>query len=124
MAQITALERLKQRPGIIYPMTRLMLLNRLDSCIAGWIMVVIDKRTLVDSVTIAKPTGKKDGWGKDEFSYPILLSPVRFDRNFDGPGSVNNPSGQKNPSFVRLVLSSYILAIATLSLIRHFAIRL
>lgn len=62
-------------------------------------MVVIDKRTLVDSVTISKPTGKKDGWGKEEFSDPILLSPVRFDRNFDGPGSVNNPSGQKNPSF-------------------------
>lgn len=62
-------------------------------------MVVIDKRTLVDSVTISKPTGKKDGWGKEGFSYPILLSPVRFDRNFDGPGSVNNPSGQKNPSF-------------------------
>lgn len=59
---------------------------------------MIDKRMLVDSVTIQKPAGK-DGWGKESYSDPLLLSPVRFDRNFNAPGAVNNPAGGKNPSF-------------------------
>lgn len=59
---------------------------------------MIDKRLLIDSVEIKKDEGK-DGWGKGSYSEPILLSPVRFDRNFNAPGAVTNPAGGKNPSF-------------------------
>ena len=61
-------------------------------------MVGIDKRTLIDSVTIQK-VGSKDDWGKKTFLPPVLLSPVRFDRDFDAPGTINNPAGKKNPSY-------------------------
>ena len=61
-------------------------------------MIGIDKRTLIDSVTIQK-VGSKDDWGKKTFLPPVVLSPVRFDRDFDAPGTVNNPSGRKNPSY-------------------------
>lgn len=59
---------------------------------------MIDKRMLVDSVTIQKPASKDD-WGKESYSTPLLLSFVRFDRNYNAPGSVNNPAGAKNPTF-------------------------
>lgn len=61
-------------------------------------MVVIDKRTLTDSITIQK-VGAKDDWGKKEYLPPVYLNPVRFDRSFDAPGTVNNPAGKKNPSY-------------------------
>ena len=40
---------------------------------------MIDKRTLVDTVTIQKPTGETDVWGKVTYDEPTTLKPVRFD---------------------------------------------
>lgn len=65
---------------------------------------MIDKRILIDTVTIQKPTGK-DKWGKDEQSAPLTLSPVKFDRNFDFTGTGNHRSESK-PS-VLLVYPMY-----------------
>ncbi|MGU7914355.1 putative minor capsid protein [Streptococcus suis] len=59
---------------------------------------MIDKRTLVDSVSISKPIGK-DQWGNVEFDIPLFLSPVKFDRNYENTGSGNRRSESK-PSVV------------------------
>lgn len=59
---------------------------------------MVDKRALVDSVTIQKRS-EKDDWGKGLYSAPLLLSPVRFDRNYNAPGAINNPAGTKNPMY-------------------------
>lgn len=51
---------------------------------------MIDKRMLVDTVTIQKPTGEKDGWGKVTYDEPKTLKPVRFDRAVSHTGSGQN----------------------------------
>jgi len=43
-------------------------------------MTDIDKRLLIDTVTIKKDTGEKDGWGKVILESPVTLKHVRFDR--------------------------------------------
>lgn len=58
-------------------------------------MTVIDKRMLVDAVTIKKLTGETDVWGKVIYDEPITLKPVRFDRTFNVSGSANNRSESK-----------------------------
>ncbi|VTS32718.1 minor capsid protein 2 [Streptococcus porcinus] len=45
-------------------------------------MTDIDKRLLIDTVTIRKTTEEKDGWGKPVLSEAVTLSNVRFDRRF------------------------------------------
>lgn len=40
---------------------------------------MIDKRLLIDSVTIEKVV-ERDDWGKERFDGLLVLSPVRFDR--------------------------------------------
>lgn len=47
---------------------------------------MIDKRMLIDSVTIQKPI-EKDDWGKETYSEPLLLSPCKFDRSISYTGS-------------------------------------
>lgn len=47
---------------------------------------MIDKRMLVDTVTIQKPA-ELDGWGKQTYSEPITLKHVRFDRSTAHTGS-------------------------------------
>lgn len=59
---------------------------------------MIDKRMLVDTVTIQKPTGETDVWGKVVYDEPTTLKPVRFDRQFNVSGSTNNRS-ESNPVF-------------------------
>lgn len=51
---------------------------------------MIDKRMLVDAVTIQKPAGEKDGWGKVIYDEPKTLKPVRFDRAVSHTGSGQN----------------------------------
>ena len=46
-------------------------------------MTVIDKRMLVDTVTIKKLTGETDVWGKVTYDEPTALKHVRFDRQFN-----------------------------------------
>lgn len=58
-------------------------------------MTVIDKRMLVDAVTIKKLTGETDGWGKVMYDEPTTLKSVRFDRQFNVNGSTNNRSESK-----------------------------
>lgn len=58
-------------------------------------MTVIDKRMLVDTVTIKKLTGETDVWGKVTYDEPTTLKPVRFDRQFNVSGSTNNRSESK-----------------------------
>lgn len=41
---------------------------------------MIDKRLLIDSVTIEKVIGR-DEWGKEAYGDKLSLSPVRFDRS-------------------------------------------
>lgn len=53
-------------------------------------MTGIDKRLLVDTVTIQRTTGEKDAWGKVVLESPVTLSPVRFDRQYTVQGSQNN----------------------------------
>jgi hypothetical protein len=53
-------------------------------------MTDIDKRLLVDTVTIQKPTGETDGWGKPTLEEPITLKPVRFDRKYHVQGTQNS----------------------------------
>lgn len=50
---------------------------------------MIDKRMLVDTVTIQKPS-TVDKWGKETFSEPIVLKNVRFDRSMSHTGSGQN----------------------------------
>lgn len=40
---------------------------------------MIDKRLLIDSVTMEEVVGR-DEWGKESYGEPVALSPVRFDR--------------------------------------------
>lgn len=56
---------------------------------------MIDKRLLVDSLTITKATGETDGWGKAIMADPIPLAPVRFDRAYQVTGTQNNRSKSK-----------------------------
>ena len=57
---------------------------------------MIDKRLLVDTVTIRKITGEKDGWGKDMMEKsPVTLKPVRFDRQYQVQGTQNNRTEAK-----------------------------
>lgn len=56
---------------------------------------MIDKRLLVDAVTISKITGGKDGWGKDMTESPVTLKPVRFDRQYQVQGTQNNRTESK-----------------------------
>lgn len=53
-------------------------------------MIEIDKRMLIDSVTIKKLTGETDEWGKVMLESPVTLSPVRFDRQYQVQGTQNN----------------------------------
>ena len=68
-------------------------------------MTDIDKRLLVDTVTIQKTTGEKDGWGKVMLESPVTLSPVRFDRQLAVQGS-NNSLTRSKPSLL-LVYPKY-----------------
>lgn len=52
---------------------------------------MIDKRMLVDTVTIQKPA-ETDKWGKETYSDPITLKYVRFDRSTSHTGSGQNRS--------------------------------
>ncbi|HFW7124717.1 TPA: putative minor capsid protein [Streptococcus pyogenes] len=58
-------------------------------------MTDIDKRLLVDTVTIKKQTGETDGWGKPTLEEPITLKPVRFDRKYHVQGTQNNRTESK-----------------------------
>ena len=58
-------------------------------------MTDIDKRLLVDTVTIQKPTGEIDGWGKLTLDALITLKPVRFDRQYQTQGTQNNRTASK-----------------------------
>ena len=60
-------------------------------------MTVIDKRMLVDTVTIKKLTGETDVWGKVTYDEPTTLKPVIFDMQINVSGSTNNPS-ETNPT--------------------------
>ncbi|HEM2578478.1 TPA: minor capsid protein [Streptococcus suis] len=53
-------------------------------------MTGIDKRLLVDTVTIQKTTEEKDAWGKVMLESPVTLSLVRFDRQYQVQGTQNN----------------------------------
>ena len=55
---------------------------------------MIDKRMLVDTVTIQKPSSV-DKWGKETFSEPITLKNVRFDRSMSHIGSGQNRNENK-----------------------------
>lgn len=58
-------------------------------------MTDIDKRLLVDTVTIQKTTAEKDGWGKVMLESPVTLDPVRFDRQYQVQGTQNNRKESK-----------------------------
>ena len=58
-------------------------------------MTGIDKRLLVDTVTIQKTTEEKDGWGKVILESPVTLKPVRFDRQYQVQGNQNNRKESK-----------------------------
>ena len=58
-------------------------------------MTDIDKRLLVDTVTIQKTTEELDGWGKAVLADPVTLSPVRFDRQYQVQGTQNNRKESK-----------------------------
>lgn len=53
-------------------------------------MTNIDKRLLIDTVTIQKDTGEKDGWGKVILESPVTLKHVRFDRQYQVQGTKNS----------------------------------
>ncbi|MEY8462509.1 putative minor capsid protein [Streptococcus merionis] len=58
-------------------------------------MTEIDKRLLIDTVTIQKTTEEKDGWGKVVLESPVTLRPVRFDRQYQVQGTQNNRKESK-----------------------------
>lgn len=58
-------------------------------------MTDIDKRLLIDTVTIQKTTGEKDGWGKVILESPVTLKTVRFDRQYQVQGTKNNRKESK-----------------------------
>lgn len=55
---------------------------------------MIDKRLLVDEVTLKKALGP-DKWGKESYGAPEVLAPVRFDRVFAHIGTANHRSDNK-----------------------------
>ena len=61
---------------------------------------MIDKRMLVDTVTIQKPASV-DKWGKETYSDPITLKHVRFDRSVSHTGSGQNRN-ENNFSVLRV----------------------
>lgn len=73
-------------------------------------MTGIDKRLLVDTVTIQKTTEEKDAWGKVMLESPVTLSPVRFDRQYQVQGTQNNRKEAKPsllfvyPQYCQIVL--------------------
>ena len=73
-------------------------------------MTDIDKRLLIDTVTIQKTTGEKDGWGKEVFESPVPLRTVRFDRQYQVQGTQNNRKESKPstlfvyPKYCQIVL--------------------
>ena len=58
-------------------------------------MIDIDKRLLIDTVTIQKDTGEKDGWGKVILESPVTLKHVRFDRQYQVQGTKNSRKESK-----------------------------
>lgn len=58
-------------------------------------MIEIDKRLLIDTVTIKKDTGEKDGWGKVILESPVTLKHVRFDRQYQVQGTKNSRKESK-----------------------------
>lgn len=58
-------------------------------------MIEIDKRLLIDTVTIQKATDEKDGWGKVILESPVTLKYVRFDRQYQVQGTKNNRKESK-----------------------------
>ena len=58
-------------------------------------MTDIDKRLLVDTVTIQETTEELDGWGKAVLADSVTLSPVRFDRQYQVQGTQNNRTESK-----------------------------
>lgn len=56
---------------------------------------MIDRRLLLDSVQIQLVTGL-DNFGKEKYSDPVILSPVRFDRNIRTTGTGSNPHLNKS----------------------------
>lgn len=58
-------------------------------------MTDIDKRLLIDAVTIQKTAGELDGWGKETLEHPLTLKPVRFDRQYQVQGTQNNRKESK-----------------------------
>lgn len=58
-------------------------------------MTGVDKRLLVDTVTIKKTTGEKDEWGKVVLESPVTIRPVRFDRQYQVQGTQNNRKESK-----------------------------
>ena len=65
---------------------------------------MIDKRMLVDTVTIQKPD-ESDKWGKETYSDPITLKYVRFDRSVSHTGSGADRS--ENNSSVLMIYPKY-----------------
>lgn len=55
---------------------------------------MIDKRLLVDTVTIAKAE-EVDSWGKATYADPAALTSVRFDRSVEHTGQGNHRSEAK-----------------------------
>lgn len=55
---------------------------------------MIDKRLLVDTVTIAK-VADVDSWGKATYAEPVTLSSVRFDRSIEQNGQSNHRNEAK-----------------------------
>lgn len=75
---------------------------------------MIDKRLLVDSVTVSK-VAELDKWGKQTYAAPVSLSPVRFDRELGAVGTGNHRSEDKPsvllvyPKFCPVVLDETYL---------------
>ena len=65
---------------------------------------MIDKRMLVDTVTIQKPA-EVDKWGKETYSDPITLKNVRFDRSTSHTGS--GQSRNENNFSVLMIYPEY-----------------
>ena len=72
---------------------------------------MIDKRMLVDIVTIQK-VKSKDKWGKPEYDDPITLKDVKFDQSIELTGTANHRSESKPsvllvyPKFCPIVIDS------------------
>ncbi|HFI0682435.1 TPA: putative minor capsid protein [Streptococcus suis] len=60
---------------------------------------MIDKRLLVDSVTVKKVVGL-DEFGKESYAEPFHLQPVRFDRDVDIRGGRNHNPNVSKPGVI------------------------